>query len=245
MYFREFPKLFYTFPSLANPNRVISDITQNVRVRKAILESVLLYDEYDVKDGETPEVIAEKVYGDPEYHWIVLLANNKYDYINDFPLSEQELIKHIERTYGENSSDLVHHYSLYGNEAYPETSYRVSSGIIADFDLNDLIVSKIISPSAILLAKIVNIDYDTNKLILKQSSHNFQFPSLCNVIRNGEIIFELNITETVPFTINEPYKIVTNYDYETSINESKRRIKIISKRFIDQILKEYRELMNV
>ena len=33
----------------------------------------------DPVDGETPEIVAEKVYGNAEYHWIIMLANDIYD----------------------------------------------------------------------------------------------------------------------------------------------------------------------
>ena len=64
MYFKEFPKFLYRF-NINNKNKdiIVKDITQNVRVRKEILANITLYDEYDIRDGETPEIIAEKVYG--------------------------------------------------------------------------------------------------------------------------------------------------------------------------------------
>ena len=34
----------------------------------------MLYDTYDVKNGETPESIAFKLYDDAELHWVVMLV---------------------------------------------------------------------------------------------------------------------------------------------------------------------------
>jgi hypothetical protein len=101
MYFKEFPRFLYDF-KYGNETKtsVVIDITRNVRFRKELFANVTFYDEYDVIDGETPEIIAEKLYGNPEYHWIIMLANSRYDHISDFPLSEQALEKHIVSTYG-------------------------------------------------------------------------------------------------------------------------------------------------
>ena len=43
--------------------------------------------------GDTPEIIASKYYGDPEKHWIVLLANDIINPFFDFPLNYQEFEK--------------------------------------------------------------------------------------------------------------------------------------------------------
>ena len=110
MYFKDFPNFLYDF-KYGNETKtsVVVDITRNVRFRKELLANVTFYDEYDIVDGETPEIIAEKLYGNPEYHWIIMLANGKYDYLTDFPLSEQSLEKHIVEAYGAQRY-AVHHY---------------------------------------------------------------------------------------------------------------------------------------
>lgn len=100
MYFKDFPQFLYDFNYGDKiKTSIVRDITRNIRFRKEILENITLYDEYDVVDGETPEIISEKFYGTPEYHWVVMLANGKYDYRADFPLPEAVLQKHIADVY--------------------------------------------------------------------------------------------------------------------------------------------------
>ena len=124
MYFKEFPKFLYNFKINGKDKEVIvKDITQNVRVRKEILENITLYDEYDVRDGETPEIIAEKVYGSPLYHWVVMLCNQKYDYINDFPLSTYNLEQHITEKYGAGNEYATHHHvDINGYQVHSDAS---------------------------------------------------------------------------------------------------------------------------
>ena len=98
---------------------LVRDITTNLRVKKEILDSVTLYDEYDIVDGETPEMIAEKVYGNPLYHWIIMLLNERFDYVDDFPKDYYTLQKSIDAKYGDTAND-IHHYE-------DENGYTVSS----------------------------------------------------------------------------------------------------------------------
>ena len=97
MYFDNFPTFLYPFKINDKIEyKLVKDISQNVRVRKEILSKVTLYDEYDIRDGETPEIIAEKIYGSPAYHWVVMLCNDRYNYVDDFPLTIPQLEKHID-----------------------------------------------------------------------------------------------------------------------------------------------------
>ena len=52
---------------------------RRVAVRAKVKTNTLLFDTYEVKEGETPESIAHKLYGDTELHWIVLMMNNVVD----------------------------------------------------------------------------------------------------------------------------------------------------------------------
>lgn len=110
MYFRRFDPILYPFTvGSKEVVNVVRDITTNVRFRKAILENITLFDEYDIVDGETPEIIAHKIYGSSEYHWVIMLCNQRYDYLADFPMQSNVLETYIVDKYGDNVHD-VHHY---------------------------------------------------------------------------------------------------------------------------------------
>lgn len=111
MYFEKFPPILYDFQINGETKiKLVTDITRNIRFRRDILANVTVYDEYDMQDGETPEIIAETLYGNPEYHWIIMLANERFDYRADFPLAYIELSKYVTDKYGAGNEDDVHHY---------------------------------------------------------------------------------------------------------------------------------------
>jgi hypothetical protein len=60
--------------------------------------------EYEIKDSDTPEIIASKFYGDSERHWIVLLFNNIIDPQFDWPLNDRILVNYIDEKYTANGS---------------------------------------------------------------------------------------------------------------------------------------------
>jgi len=69
MYFKDFDKFLYEY-NIAGKDKaiIVKDITKNVRFRKDLFANITVYDQYDIIDGETPEIIAEKIYGNAEYH---------------------------------------------------------------------------------------------------------------------------------------------------------------------------------
>lgn len=90
--------------------KIVTDTTFNVRVLKTVLENITIYDEYIIRDGETPEIISDKVYGTPLYHWVLMLINQRFDYYKDFPMSYDNLLNYVQSKYGFGNENLIHHY---------------------------------------------------------------------------------------------------------------------------------------
>ena len=92
-------------------------------MRDVLLNNYLIFYTYTVKDGETSETIADKLYGSTQYNWIVLLANNIVDPMYDWPMSQENLINTIHKKYDTPTRDglvyayqTVDHYEdSYGN----------------------------------------------------------------------------------------------------------------------------------
>jgi len=273
MYFKEFPTIFYTFPGKSVQDlesrfqRVVTDITQNVRARKDIFNDILIYDEYDIKDNETPEVIADKYYGSSLYHWIIMLANQRYDYLRDYPMSELELKKYIEEKYGFDNMHKIHHYEKDGDEVQPQGYIRVDTSIIESFQPGDYIytpsslsidTSYITSDDTLtytvdqntipvdgIFAEVNFVETDLNRVWITLYSFkplNEDLSYFC-IIKRGTTNIHVFSIQGDGFTPADRYIPLTNYDYEVQQNEAKRRIKLISRRLLSQILEEFRDLI--
>jgi hypothetical protein len=55
-------------------------------------------------------MISHKLYGDPEYHWIVLLMNDVIDRYHGWPLSTPQFLAFLESKYTDSNG--VHHYEI-------------------------------------------------------------------------------------------------------------------------------------
>ena len=103
------PKIIYD--SKGNGEvKVVTNLLKRVAVRTKIKTNALILDTYNVKNGETPESIADKLYDDPELHWVILLTNNITDRYYDWPMSEQEFEVFLKDKYAEPGG--IHHYEI-------------------------------------------------------------------------------------------------------------------------------------
>jgi hypothetical protein len=107
-YFATLPYLITTDP---NGNQVAA---RNLLVRTSIIPQLLnnpaLYYEYDIQEGDTPEVLATKYYSDPYRYWLVLFANQIFDPQWQWPLSYQRFNDYITDKYGSTSAAQANTY---------------------------------------------------------------------------------------------------------------------------------------
>lgn len=108
-YFSKFPKLAYT---KNNVTTIITDLMARVNVVRNPLDNISLFYEYNVQEGDTPEIIASKYYSDPELHWVILMFNDMVDPFYDWPMHYQQFVDFIVSKYGsvETAKTTIHHY---------------------------------------------------------------------------------------------------------------------------------------
>ena len=109
MYFNTFPVIPYD--SVGDYNfKEVTNILRRVRLRAKVKTNVMLFDTYDVKEGETPEMIADKLYGDPELHWVVLMVNDITDRFHQWPMNFSHFNQYVEDKYDDING--IHHYEV-------------------------------------------------------------------------------------------------------------------------------------
>jgi hypothetical protein len=90
--------------------KLLPDILRRVKQRNAIKSGQYVFDNYDVRDGEKPEDIAYKWFGDAELHWVILMTNNVTDRYYDWPMNSVQFQAMLEDKY--DNPDGIHHYEL-------------------------------------------------------------------------------------------------------------------------------------
>ena len=123
MYFTNFPLIVYD--SVGDGNfKIVTNLLKRVALRAKVRTNTLLYDTYDVKEGETPEMIADKLYDDPELHWVILFVNNITDRYHQWPMNFGQFNTFIADKYS--NVDAVHHYEI--SQTSGDTSVKIDIG---------------------------------------------------------------------------------------------------------------------
>ena len=122
MYFDRFPKGNYILPG-TKTYKLVSDLFRRVKIRDKIKNEASIYTEYFVSSGERPEHIAQKHFGNPELHWVVLITNNIADALYDWPMSFSAFEEYIKDKY--DNAEAIHHYEKVQSSG-PQTSIDYS-----------------------------------------------------------------------------------------------------------------------
>ena len=189
-----------------------------------------------VRDGDTPDILAAKVYNDPEAHWMILYANDMVDPQFDWPMTSTVFPKYIVDKYramaeadeGQTLQDFeviawtqnltnpasIHHYEKVikhvnnTTQTTNETRHIVNQSKLTNNDLT--------------------VPYDYYDILPEE-----QGVTPINLVIDGQTIIETVYREAV-----------TYYDYEEKLNEDRRNIRIIKKEYYPQIVEEFRALTN-
>lgn len=128
MFFKSIPSINY---KLKGKSVVTKDIFRRVGLDRQI-NSRLALESYYVRDGETPDIVANNVYGSSKYHWVLLTVNNIVNPYEEWPRRDSELFEYTESKYGVGNALKDHHYRLTSN-----------TDIIVDYDATKIEINEI------------------------------------------------------------------------------------------------------
>ena len=111
MYFSNFPLMAYNIKG-DKIFKLVPNILRRVKLRANNRNGMFMFDNYDVQEGETPETVAYKWFGDTEFHWVILMTNNITDRYYEWPLTQPQFHTHLEDKYGVGNIDSSHHYEI-------------------------------------------------------------------------------------------------------------------------------------
>ena len=122
-YFAQFPLIPYDSVGAGN-FKLVTNLLKRVGIRAKIKANVSVFDTYDVREGETPEMLADKFYDDPELHWVVLMMNDITDRYHQWPLNHNQFLAHINDKYS--NVDATHHYEI--EQTSGDTTIKIDIG---------------------------------------------------------------------------------------------------------------------
>lgn len=216
--FDKLPKLIYNPNFNVNNDQIelVSDIFFRAKFREAVKNENIDYFLYTVRDGDTPESIAGKYYGDPKAHWVILFANDIVDPYYDWPLSQKNFNAYIKEKYGSITSaqTTVHHYE----KIVTTTDSRTGTVTTRHFVIDETDARDTAGETLPYEA------YDE----LAVDSH----PSSDSTFRDGG---------SVQIVISRAS--VTQYDWELALNEEKQNIRLIHANWYPKLKREFETMI--
>jgi hypothetical protein len=193
-YFRELPNISYIsrLPDVSSNEEYITvkNLFKRAKLRTDVVNIITAFNYYQVEDNQRPEVVASKLYGDPELDWVILITNNITNVREQWPLSNNDLYNYMLDKYGtEQSLSSIHHYET------------------------------------------IEVKDEYDRLVV---------PSGLQVDSNFTVTYTKfdNTLSTI-----SPVKQVTNYEYETDINEEKRKIRVLKPAYLSVVITDLRNIM--
>jgi len=244
-FFDFFPQIQYDVNYGKYPiNVTATDIFFRIGMIKDTLQQISSYYVYEIADGETPEILADKFYDDVGAGWMIIYANNIMDPQWDWPLDYNQFNNYIIGKYGsiENAKLNIHHYEKVvtrtnsRNDIVSETRFVI--------DKERTIGSSLGVPYNYYDPYVIDALYADNTSLTSDSSTLTADIGIDYSLREGAIPDYEN-TSYVYFnnstvTQNITRYAISNYDYENQINESKRTIKVIRKDYYSFIMRQFK-----
>jgi hypothetical protein len=98
-YFKYFPLEEYTLSNTSTSLDTVTNILAKFKFDDDFKNNTVVYYEYDISEGETPEILAYNIYGSSEKHWIILAINDIVNPLTEWPLDNGDLISVIDKKY--------------------------------------------------------------------------------------------------------------------------------------------------
>lgn len=212
-YFKHFNKIVYSRDDDSTSLDVLTNLTTKISFMSEYADNTALYYYYNIEDGDTPEILAYKLYGSTDKHWVLLMFNNIQDPQHDWPLEQRTLGNFIEKKYSTSK------YSDKANTSVSGLSWSMSNKK-EYYVKEDTVVN--------------NTTYNySDEFIVDYNTYENTAPSQKTI--------SLQSGDTLHVTTSKYAK--TYFEYENDLNESKRSIMILKPEFVDIVYKEFKNLV--
>lgn len=249
-YFNKFPKIKYDinkkWGKYSEP-QTVTNILFRVQFLKEALNNIAAYYVLEVDEGETPDILAHKVYRDSGAAWMILMANNIIDPQWEWPLAYKEFNNYIIGKYGsvEAAQSGIHHY---------EKVVETTNSVTGETTIKRYTINK--SRYTTLLPSDMKYQYygpfpdgqgfrsDTTRILIDSTLYtsDLDFDYAAGPTDSGSLSGDGYYIEYYfdDSTVNERiYKnAVSFYDWEQEENEAKREIKVVKREYYQQLLTE-------
>tara|TARA_Y100000996_G_C22551595_1_gene653874 strand:+ start:1142 stop:1852 length:711 start_codon:yes stop_codon:yes gene_type:complete len=230
-FFKNFPEMQY---KLSDGKLItIKDFFRKSTIDGAAREAVVNYTYHELEEGDRPDVLATKLYGNGDLHWTFFLVNdlnNYYDWWKDQSSFQSYMEKRYKGKYFvcNQSTDIVSSTSKFLlGETITGTNSR---GIITEVD-----------PTFCRLGVDVEVGFVNPIVSTGSSSSKAVTPVSIIDKQDGVAYYEKDGVKSTHFVSGSTAKSIFEDEYE--INEEKRKIKIIKPSMIGAVVNQFEKVM--
>jgi len=240
-FFRYFPDEFYKF---GNENE--ADIFQNISVYADVIDQVKdissVYEDYYITEGERPDQVSNKLYGNPNYHWTFYLMNDNLRE-QGWPSSNDKILQKAKRGYPDTTittrTDLTTITGFFktGDTIEGRSSGNTKKIVKRNLDLGQLIVSNI-TGGPFISSELLQMTGTTSTVTVQSvtsqylSAHHYENAS-------GDVV-DIDPTVGPGGLLTE----VTFLDRMFTQNDELKQIKFIKPSLITDITNAFREAVS-
>ena len=100
-YFKSIPNVKYDINGNApNTFQTATNIMKRPMFKPKVIDEITDYYPYRVKDGYRPDMVSQEVYENPAFAYLILMFNDIYDPVFDWPLGSKQFENYIINKYG-------------------------------------------------------------------------------------------------------------------------------------------------
>jgi hypothetical protein len=225
-YFRLLPNIDYinrNRESAASINQFITtkNLFKRVKLRDDIFGNINFFQKYEIIGDERPESVAFKIYGDEVLDWLILLSNNILNIQTEWPLAQNSFDKFLVEKYGAgiDNSDEIYNIIYNGVHHYETIEVKDSSGVVQ------------------LKEGIVFTPRETIDPAAPPAIPNFTLRYFDEGLTQGTV--SANVELRGPDILRE----VTNYEYESKIENDKRNIFVLKPQYLNIIFNDLEKVL--
>jgi len=231
-YFSKFPQ--YLTNAGDRKNIIITDFFRRIRLGNTFEEYSVFLLLYLVEDRETPEMVSNKFYNNPLYHWVILAVNNIIDPRTEWIMSDKQLYHMIFEKYD---------FTL----TVPDTSVFSLNDEVTSSNGGTFIVTDVGATSIQLHSVNGPVNLATSDF-LNNETQNTQLITIVAVTDPTEGVHHYQDSETlliVDYDVNDPNVVpITNLQYEQDVNEKKRVVRVLDAKYLDQFVRDFENIIN-
>ena len=239
--FNNYPYTFYNFGNEIDPV-IIQNLGTYVDIVDQVKDDITIYTDYNVRDGDRPDILSYKFYGDIRYYWLFFYIN---DHIREqgWPLTTQEVFEQMQKYY---PHDFIRTYDNWfksdfkiGNRATGKKSGALGDIVQTHPDLGQIIVAN-------------NTGYSFQKSEVVEAGFGFTNPDTIFVQgfgpqydavhhyedADGNYV-DINPLQPAPSLVT-PITFAERFIAE---NDKRRKIRVISPGVITQIYSEFNKAL--